>query len=298
MLGAGLVRRGDAHQLDLGELVLANHAARILAGRARLGAEARRERREAQRQFLLVQHHVVHQVGERDLGRRDQPEAVVGAEHVLGELRQLADAIDGRILHQQRRIDLGVATLDRVQIEHELRQRALQPREMRLQHHEPGAGDLHGSGEIHLAGGLAQRHVILGREAEVALVAFAADLDIAGLVGALGHVVERQVRHHFEPDPQFLVETAGLVLAVLQALFERGDLGHQRIGVLALALGHADLLAERLALRLDGLALGDGRAAALVDLQDLGRQRRQAPLLQAGVESLGRLADEPDVMHG
>ena len=42
-----LLRRGDRDELDLGELMLADHAARVAARRARLGAEARRPGREA-----------------------------------------------------------------------------------------------------------------------------------------------------------------------------------------------------------------------------------------------------------
>ena len=95
--------RGDADQLDLVELVLADHAARVLAGGARLGAEAGRAGGEAQRQLLLVEDLVVHEVGERHLGGRDQPEAVVGAEQVLGELRQLAGAERRVVAHQERR---------------------------------------------------------------------------------------------------------------------------------------------------------------------------------------------------
>jgi len=89
-----------------------------------------------------------------------------------------------------------------------------------------------------------------------------------------------------------------LGLALLQALLEVGDLGHQRVGRLALALGDADLAAERLAPGLRRLALGDGGAPALVDFQQLGRDRRQVALLEAGVEGLGMVADETDVMHG
>src|ERR1700722_10962203 len=78
LLGAGehalvlvpaLLRRRDRHELDLGELVLADHPARILAGGAGLGAEARRERRHPHRQLGLVDDRLAHQVGERDLGR-------------------------------------------------------------------------------------------------------------------------------------------------------------------------------------------------------------------------------------
>src|SRR6516164_4088879 len=50
VLGVRLLGRGDAHQLDLGELVLADHAARVLASRARLGAEAGRPGGDADRQ--------------------------------------------------------------------------------------------------------------------------------------------------------------------------------------------------------------------------------------------------------
>ena len=96
-------------------------------------------------------------------------------------------------------------------------------------------------GEVHLAGRLAQRHVVLGLEGEVALAADAADLDVAGLVGAVRHVVERQVGQHLEAVRQLLVELGGLGLALLQGLLEGRDLGHQRIGRLALALGDADL---------------------------------------------------------
>ena len=38
--------------------------------------------------------------------------------------------------------------------------------------------------------------------------------------------------------------------------------------------------------------------SALVDLEDLGRQRRQVALLQAGIERGGILPDETDVVHG
>ncbi len=121
---------------------------------------------------------------------------------------------------------------------------------------------------------------------------------LRGLVGAVRHVVERQIGQHLEAARQFGFEFGGKRLALLQPILEARDLGHQRIGVLAFALGHADLLAERLALGLGGFALGDGGTAALVDLQDLGRQRRQVALLQAGVEGGGVFADETDVMHG
>ena len=67
-------RRGDRDQLDLVELVLAEHAARVAAGRARLGAEARRQRGEAERQLGLVEDGFADEVGQRDFGGGDEPE--------------------------------------------------------------------------------------------------------------------------------------------------------------------------------------------------------------------------------
>ena len=99
------------------------------------------------------------------------------------------------------------------------------------------------------------------------------------LVAARRHVVGRNVGQPLEPALQFLVETLGLGLTRLQALFQTRDFGHQRIGRLTLALGKADLLAERLAAGLRRLALRNRGAAALVDLQDLGRDRREATAL-------------------
>ena len=55
VLGEALLGRGDGDQLDLGELVLADHAARVLAGGARFRAEARRPRGEAHRQLRFVE---------------------------------------------------------------------------------------------------------------------------------------------------------------------------------------------------------------------------------------------------
>ena len=69
-----LLRRGDRHQLDFGELVLADHAARVLAGRARFGAEARRAGGDAHRQLRFVDDLLAHEIGQRHFGGGDEPE--------------------------------------------------------------------------------------------------------------------------------------------------------------------------------------------------------------------------------
>ena len=84
LLGAGehalvlvlaLLRRSDGDELDLGELVLADHAARILARRPGFGAEARRAGSEAQGERVLVKDRFAHEIGQRHFGGRDEPKA-------------------------------------------------------------------------------------------------------------------------------------------------------------------------------------------------------------------------------
>src|SRR3954471_24139422 len=73
MLVFRLLRRRDRHQLHLVELMLADHAARVLAGRARFGTEAGRVGRDAPRQFGFVDDGFADEIGERDFGGGDEP---------------------------------------------------------------------------------------------------------------------------------------------------------------------------------------------------------------------------------
>ena len=73
----GLLRRGDRDQFHLGELMLADHAAGVLAGGARFGAEARRQRGQPHRQRVFVEDGLAHEIGQRDFGGGDEPELVL-----------------------------------------------------------------------------------------------------------------------------------------------------------------------------------------------------------------------------
>ena len=101
MLGRGIIRPDDRDQLDLFELMLADHAAGVLARRAGLRAKARGPGGIAQRQRALVEDFAGDEIGQRHLGGRDQPIAVGGAEHILGEFRQLADPEHRFVADQQ-----------------------------------------------------------------------------------------------------------------------------------------------------------------------------------------------------
>ena len=77
MLCLGLLRRRDADQLDLGELMQPDHAARVLARRAGLGTEAGRVSGEAQRQLASSRICFAREIGKRHFGCRNKPESSV-----------------------------------------------------------------------------------------------------------------------------------------------------------------------------------------------------------------------------
>ncbi len=68
-----------------------------------------------------------------------------------------------------------------VQIEHELHQSPVQPRQVSGHHHEPRSGDPPGSFKIH-PNALAEGHVILRREVELPRLAPAPHFDVGRLV--------------------------------------------------------------------------------------------------------------------
>src|ERR1700733_2735340 len=65
--------------------------------------------------------------------------AIADKKLIIEKLRQLRRAEHGRVTHQNRRRDLDIAMFARVQVEHELLERALKPRQRPLQHNETSA---------------------------------------------------------------------------------------------------------------------------------------------------------------
>ena len=70
--GIRLTGLHDLHHLDLVELMLPYHAARVPAVAAGLGAKTRRVRGEFDRQAFGWQDFIAHGVGQRDFGSRNQ----------------------------------------------------------------------------------------------------------------------------------------------------------------------------------------------------------------------------------
>ena len=76
VLVLGLLGRGDGDELDLGELMLPDHAARVFAGGAGLGAEARRAGGEPHRQLRFVDDGFADEIGQRHFGGGDEPKSI------------------------------------------------------------------------------------------------------------------------------------------------------------------------------------------------------------------------------
>ncbi len=119
--------------------------------------------------------------------RRGNQVEVPRAEKVLFELRQLAGAEGGIGVDEKRRQHLRVAPLARVQIEHEVDQRALEPRAGSELHREPRAGDLRGAREVENAEAFADLPVGLRFEGEVPRLSPFPLFAVRRFVGAAGN---------------------------------------------------------------------------------------------------------------
>ena len=91
--------------------------------------------------------------------------------------------------HEVRHPRLAIAVLAQVQVEHELRERAVQARHRPGQHGEAGAGQPAGGGRIESTEPFRDCHVIGGFECELRRLAVAAHLDVRGRVAAVRHAV-------------------------------------------------------------------------------------------------------------
>ena len=171
-----LLRLDEAHELDLVELMLADQPAHVFAVRTGFAAKTRRVRGVRARQRRAFEDLVGVQIRDRHFRRRNQVErarivlsAAPGLEQVVLEFRQLPGAAHRLGVDQKWRINLGVAVLAGVQIEHEGDQRALEPRAEPPQHRETRAADLGRALEVQNAQRGAELPVRLRLEIEARL---------------------------------------------------------------------------------------------------------------------------------
>ena len=224
-------RMHEVHHLDLVELVDAQHAARHLARRPRLAAEARSVGRELDgalggdlREVHAVKDVVAVVVRDRHLGRRNQPEVVdLAVVEVFSKLRELASAGHRVAVHDERRQHLGISLLLAVEVEHVLDERALEFRALAENHGEARARELHAAREVEDAELFADLDV--RRDLEVGVLPLADHPDdlVRRAVGAGGDLWGGDVRDHQKRLAEIVVDLRELLVDLGYAV---ADLAH------------------------------------------------------------------------
>ena len=260
---------GELDHLDLVELVNADDATRVAAGRASLLAEAGREGGVPERQLVAVENLVPVNVGEHDLSRGDKVHAAAHVVEVLVELGQLTRAKEGVVVGDDRRPPFGEAGLH-VRIDKEVDERALHEGARATKQVEARAGKLDAALEVDHASGGAKVPVRLGLEVELRGLAPATDLGVVGVVDAIRHGLVRDVGDGSNQVKQVLLDLGALVVKLGDAVLAGRDLGLRSLSLLLLALAHelAHLLGDGVAVCLKLLNLGDDRATLLVKLEE------------------------------
>jgi len=119
--------------------MLADHAARVFAGRSRFGAKTLGPGCIALRQFAFLYDRSPNQIGQRNLGGRNQPIIVLGSKKIFAELGQLPRAEQSVVADQCRRHNLLIAEFIRMHIKHEGCQCPFEPGQGAFEDDKPGA---------------------------------------------------------------------------------------------------------------------------------------------------------------
>ncbi len=269
--------------------MLADHAAGVLAVGAGFGAVAGGVGGEGDGACGEVDDFVAEDVGDGDFGGGDQPVVavlqlagdegalVVGVEEVFGELGELAGAVEGFRVHEAGGKDLDVAVLAGVEVEHEVGEGSLEAGSGAELEDEAGAGDLGGALEVEDAEGFADLPVGTGGEVEGGDGAPGLLDDVVVLGGAGGDAVVGKVGEGLEELAKAEVGFGGAGFELVCLFFERGGLCGDEGDVGALALEAAELGGEGVALGLEGLSFGDGRATGCVEI---GKSLEECPGLR------------------
>ena len=283
--------------------MIAEDALHVLAVGAGLAAVARREGRVLARQRRLRQHFAGVQGRQRHLRRWNQVQRAAlvgfdGLEELLLELRQLSGAQHRLGVHQVREPELGVAVLARLEVEHELRDRALEPRERPPHHGESRLGEPRGAIHVEQAEVAADFLVGFRLEVEPARCAPAPDLDVLLVALAGRHRWVREIRDLDEQRLDGLVDGLHLGVERLDAI---AHLAHTRLlgaGILAGLARAPDGLGGRVALGLEVVRLLDEATPLDVLGEDLRDELGAALLGERPLHLVGPLPDQPQVEHG
>ena len=195
------------------------------------------------RQLVRAQDLVVVEIRDRNLRRRDQEEVLLrDVEHVLFKFRKLSGSRHRHSVHHERRKDLCVSVLLRMQVEHEVDDRSLQACSQSLVDRESGAGDLGGSLEIEDVQILSDIPVGLLFKIKYTRFAPFPEFHVVAVVEAFLHVLVRGVRHFQQRFLQPCLRLADLSVQFLDLVAELFHFGHERRSILTVLLQNRDLL--------------------------------------------------------
>ncbi len=276
MLVAGLFASREFDELDLLELVLADHAADVFAVAAGFAAEAWCPGAEGDGELRFVEGLVAEEVGDGDLSGGDEPviailkfagvgALVVAVKGVFGELRELAGPEEGTRVDHEGREDFGVSVLAGVEIEHEVGEGALEARSGAVVDDETGAGDFSGPVEVEDVEVFAEIPVRFRGEVEGGLSAPGFLLAVGMFVGADGNGVLGEVWDGLEDGLEAFVCCGGPGFEFIHLRFKSPGLLGLSGGIGSGFAEAGDLFGELIALGLEGFDLGDGFAALAID---------------------------------
>ena len=232
------------------------------------------------------------------------------AERVRRELWKLPSAVHGIGIHQVGRKNLRVAVLPRVQIEHEVREGALELCSQVPINREASTSQLHGTFQIKHSQLLRQFPVRLGSEVELRRLAPTSDFNILLGTMADGNTGMRKVGNAGEnlAQPRIKITRSffpalDLVLGgigLLDPLAQFFGLRHGGAGILSRFFQFRDLFGSLVAPRLTGFLLRDGLASLRVNRAEIleHRSRIHAALAQLLLHQRQIVTDEVQIEHG
>ena len=273
-------------------------------------------RSQAHGQVRFGDDFIAHQVGQRHFRGGDQIQrgvfgftllaALFGGKQVFFKLGQLPRAAQRVGVDDVGHIAFGVAVLLGLQVQHELRQRAVHAGQRAFHDGEARAGEL-GAGFKVQPQRLAHIHMVFGGKGHGSGHAAKtlrrrpfAHFDIAGFTGAFGHAFVRQIGNRQQQRLQLGLDLIESGRHAFKLCLGRADLGHHGAGVFAFGFELADLLGQvvALVLQLFGAHLA-GLAFSFERLKSLDVQKRLRALtgFQAGDGRGQVFAEEVDVKH-
>ena len=245
----------DLHHFHFVELVLANQAAYVFTVCACFGTETWGMRSQFQRQIATCQNAVGNSIGQRHFGGRNQIlrffaliAAASNVEQIFCKFRQLTRTLQGQVIHNVRRVMFGIAVFQRVRIQHELSQSAMQTGNLALHHGKARTRQLRTAFKIQTQR-LAQINMVFNFKIKFARRADFADFNVFSFILTSRYAFMRQVRNGQQPCVQFFLNGIQISGSLLQIHFDLSNLIHCSLSlfVFTLSFQRTDLFGNTVA---------------------------------------------------